>query len=71
MLVLMVMGLSKIAYSSNMTRYSQLTFQGLVSSLRELWIAERKGRFKEVIEGIQRGRCSIGVDKGGCRASQR
>ena len=34
MLVLMVMGLSIIAYSSNMTRCSQLTFQGLVSSLR-------------------------------------
>ena len=42
MLVFMVMGLSKIAYSNNMTKYSQLTFQGLVSSLRELWIAERK-----------------------------
>ena len=34
MLVLMVMGLSIIAYSSNMTRYSQLPLQGLVSSLR-------------------------------------
>ena len=33
MLVLMVMGLSIIAYSSNMTRYSQLILQGLFSSL--------------------------------------
>lgn len=57
MLVLMVMGLSKIAYSSNMTRYSQLTFQGLVSSLR-VSLCRKQGRMWK----RKCGRCLMKLD---------
>ena len=43
MLVLMVMGLSIITYSSNVTRYSQLTLQGLFSSL-PVSLCRKQGR---------------------------